>query len=91
MLGSSASVPVGSLDDKEREMADLKLRVDGMDCGGCEESISRAVSRIQGVEAVTADHQTGMVQVAFSGQADEQGVRTAIEDAGYEVVGVGGS
>jgi copper chaperone CopZ len=70
-------------------MAELKLQVEGMDCGGCEESIKKAVSRIEGVESVSASHSTGEVQVVFAGESDEAEVRTAIEDAGYQVVGVG--
>lgn len=68
-------------------MAELNLQVEGMDCGGCEDSIKKAVSQVQGVESVSASHQSGQVQVVFAGQADEVGVRSAIEDAGYEVVG----
>jgi copper chaperone CopZ len=70
-------------------MAEVNLQVEGMDCGGCEESIKKAVSRIEGVESVSASHSTGKVQVVFSGESDEAEVRTAIEDAGYEVVGTG--
>jgi copper chaperone CopZ len=70
-------------------MAELNLQVDGMDCGGCEDSIKKAVSQIEGVESVSASHSSGKVQVVFAGESDEAGVRLAIEDAGYEVVGVG--
>lgn len=68
-------------------MGELNLQVEGMDCGGCEESIKKAVSQVHGVESVSASHESGRVQVLFADQADEVGVRSAIEDAGYEVVG----
>ena len=68
-------------------MVELRLEVQGMDCGGCEESIRKAVTRIEGVDSVSADHVSGRVEVRFAGQADEEKVRLAIEDAGYEVVG----
>jgi copper chaperone CopZ len=76
-------------DGKEDQMAELNLQVEGMDCDGCEESIRKAVGQVQGVESVSASHSSGKVQVVFAGESDEAGVRTAIEDAGYEVVGVG--
>ena len=57
-----------------------------MDCGGCEDSIRKAVGRIEGVDSVIADHVSGQVDVRFTAQADEAQVRAAIEDAGYEVV-----
>jgi len=68
-------------------MVELRLEVQGMDCGGCEESIKKAVTRIEGVDSVSADHASGRVEVQFAGQADAEKVRLAIEDAGYEVVG----
>jgi copper chaperone CopZ len=74
---------------KEEDMAELNLQVEGMDCDGCEESIKKAVSQVEGVERVSASHSSGKVLVAFAGDVDETGVRTAIEDAGYEVAGVG--
>jgi copper ion binding protein len=74
---------------KEGEMTELNLQVEGMDCGGCEDSIRKAVSQIEGVKSVSANHSSGKVQVVFAGDVDETGVRSAIEDAGYEVVGVG--
>jgi copper chaperone len=74
---------------RRTEMGELSLQVEGMDCGGCEDSIKKAVSQVEGVENVSASHESGTVQVTFAGDADEGGVRTAIEDAGYEVVGVG--
>lgn len=70
-------------------MAELDLKVDGMDCGGCEESIKKSVSRLEGVQSVSADHDSGRVQVAFTGEPGEQAIRAAIEDAGFEVVGTG--
>ncbi len=68
-------------------MTELNLQVDGMDCGGCEQSIQKAVQQIAGVEGVTADHQSGRVQVIFAAEPDEPAVRSAIEDAGFDVVG----
>jgi copper ion binding protein len=70
-------------------MAELNMQVEGMDCGGCEDSIRKAVGQVEGVESVSASHSSGKVQVVFAGDVDEAKVRTAIEDAGYEVVGVG--
>jgi copper chaperone len=70
-------------------MPELDMQVEGMDCGGCEESIKKSVSRLEGVQSVSADHASGRVQVTFAGEPDEQAIRTAIEDAGFEVVGAG--
>jgi copper chaperone len=57
------------------------LRVDGMSCGGCEASVVDALRDVDGVESAEADHETGRVSV--EGEADEEALRAAVEEAGY--------
>jgi copper chaperone CopZ len=64
-------------------VAELTLNVEGMDCGGCEESIKRSVGKLPGIQQVNADHVSGRVEV--TGDPDESKVREAIVDAGFEV------
>lgn len=64
-------------------MSQHELSVEGMACGGCEENVVDSVSELSGVESVAADHESGTVTVD-GGDGDE--IRTAIDDAGYEVV-----
>lgn len=66
-------------------MSELVLMVNGMTCGGCEGSVSRAVGLVPGVRSVTADHTQARVVVVFDGEPKEALVRAAIDDAGYEV------
>lgn len=64
------------------------LKVKGMTCGGCEESIKKTVSAVPGVASVVADHKTGTVKIVSSGPSalDKQKVIQAIESAGdYKV------
>lgn len=62
----------------------IVFQVQGMDCEGCERSISNALSPLEGVDAVRASFQDGKVEV--EGNPDQQAVRDAIEAAGYDVV-----
>ncbi|MCE0733990.1 cadmium-translocating P-type ATPase [Halomonas sp. G15] len=39
------------------------LRVEGMDCGGCERKVEAALGRLEGIEAVSASSVTGSVTV----------------------------
>lgn len=39
-------------------MKELKLKVSGMVCGGCENRVKTALSEINGVESVDANHNT---------------------------------
>ncbi|ATW89867.1 copper chaperone CopZ [Halohasta litchfieldiae] len=58
--------------------------VTGMSCTGCESNVEAAVSELQGIQGVEADHEAGTVTV--DGDVDEGTVTSAIEDSGYEVV-----
>ncbi|MFP5225728.1 MAG: heavy-metal-associated domain-containing protein [Actinomycetota bacterium] len=60
------------------------FEVEGMTCGGCEQSVTRAISALPGVEKVNASHQAKKVEV--EGSADPQQIADAITDAGYEVL-----
>lgn len=61
--------------------------VEGMACGGCEETVSDALSELDGVESVDADHEANTVSVTLAAAVDDADLTDAIEDAGYEVVG----
>jgi copper ion binding protein len=61
--------------------------VKGMTCGHCVQAVSAEVGRVAGVTAVEVDLATGAVSVTSDGPADEQAVRAAVDEAGYEVVG----
>lgn len=62
-------------------------KVSGMACGHYEGAVSQEISALEGVTAVTADARTGEVTVASAAMLDEETVRTAVDEAGYELVG----
>ena len=63
----------------------LKLKVAGMTCGGCASSVTRAVIAAAPGTKVSVDLKSG--EVAIDGAANKQAVVSAIEDAGYDVLG----
>lgn len=63
----------------------MKLKVAGMTCGGCVKSVERAVAAAAPGARVSVDLKSG--EVAVDGAAARQAVVSAIEDAGYDVVG----
>lgn len=67
-------------------MKETKLIVNGMMCGGCENRVKNAIKNIEGVENVTADHNTGKVIVISDNEVSEEIIKEALEDIGYEVV-----
>ncbi|MFF8595908.1 heavy-metal-associated domain-containing protein [Streptomyces sp. NPDC015220] len=62
-------------------------KVSGMTCGHCEGAVSKEISVLDGVTAVTAVAKTGEVTVTSAAPLDEEAVRAAVDEAGYELVG----
>ncbi|MDQ0991012.1 heavy-metal-associated domain-containing protein [Streptomyces sp. V3I7] len=62
-------------------------KVSGMTCGHCEGAVSGEISEIPGVSSVKAVASTGEVTVVSAGPLDEQAVRSAVDEAGFELVG----
>ena len=62
-------------------------KVSGMSCGHCEGSVSGEISAIDGVASVTAVASTGEVTVVSAAPLDDEAVRAAVDEAGFELVG----
>jgi copper chaperone CopZ len=67
----------------------VTLSVAGMTCGTCEDSIQRALGLLPQVRSVRADHRAGRVEVELISPLSEDSIRQAVEDAGYDLEGVG--
>ena len=62
----------------------FNYRVPGMTCGHCEHAVREELRAVAGVETVAVDLDTKRVEV--TGRAlDDAALRTAIDEAGYEV------
>ncbi len=60
------------------------LAVEGMSCSGCENNVRFALTAINGVEEVDADHRADTVRVVCDPSlVDETALRTAIDAMGY--------
>ncbi|MEU5308407.1 heavy-metal-associated domain-containing protein [Streptomyces sp. NPDC021562] len=62
-------------------------KVTGMSCGHCEGSVSAEISELPGVSSVTAVAASGEVTVVSAAPLDEEAVRAAVDEAGFELVG----
>lgn len=67
-------------------MKEIVLKVEGMVCEGCENRVQNAVSTIEGVEKVVANHEAGIVTITAKENVDEKVIKEKIEDIGFEVV-----
>jgi copper chaperone len=59
--------------------------VQGMTCGHCVASVTEEVQEIPGVENVEVVLETGAVTITSDQPLDDTAVRTAVEEAGYQL------
>jgi copper chaperone len=59
--------------------------IKGMTCGHCVNSVSTELRGLPGVRDVSVDLAAGTATVTSDGPLDPQAVRTAVDEAGYEV------
>jgi len=59
--------------------------VTGMTCGHCVASVTEEVQEIAGVEKVDVSLETGALTVTSAEPLDDDIVRSAVEEAGYQL------
>ncbi len=59
----------------------VTITVEGMSCGGCEQTVEEALLGVSGVETANADRETDSATV--QGNAPVDSLVSAVEDAGY--------
>ena len=68
-------------------MTTATYTVQGMTCQHCVNSVTEEVSEIAGVRRIDVDLATGTLTVTTVQPVDEGSIRTAVQDAGYQLVG----
>ena len=59
--------------------------VTGMTCGHCVASVTEEVQEISGVMDVQVDLASGALSVTSSQPVDDEAVRAAVDEAGYQL------
>jgi len=68
-------------------METLSLNIKGMTCGGCVKSVSSVVQKIAGVSSVEVSLEQNRATISYDPEkANPAQFKSAIEDAGYDVV-----
>ena len=62
---------------------DRTFTVTGMTCGHCKSAVTTEVLQVEGVRAVDVDLDAGTLTVR--GDADDDAIRKAVDEAGYAV------
>ena len=67
-------------------MAVATFGVKGMTCGGCVNSVTKALKAVRGVQAADVSLEKQQAVVTFAeGEASVADLKQAVEDAGYDV------
>ena len=69
-------------------METITLKVEGMACEHCVRAVKNAAGTLSGVSGITVDLAAGLVTVEYDpAQTPLDGIKAAIEEEGYEIVG----
>ena len=67
-------------------METMILKVEGMTCGHCKQSVEKALSGLAGVMKADVDLGKGTVSVTYdSAKVNESQMKEAVENQGYDV------
>ncbi len=68
-------------------MAEARIRVQQIHCSSCENTIRKAIGRLEGVRSVTPDPRTDEVRVLFDeGKVSADQIRARLDEIGYTPV-----
>lgn len=67
-------------------MREIIIKVSGMMCGGCENRIKNALSMIEGIETVEANHIDGNVKIVSKEDININEITEKINDLGFKVI-----
>jgi copper chaperone CopZ len=68
-------------------MSTTKVTVMGMSCGSCALTVREEIGDIPGVHAVDVDLGSGTVVIESEGPVEAVAIKTAVEEAGYQLAG----
>lgn len=69
-------------------MFETTIKISGMMCGMCEAHVNDAIRRAVPVKKVSSSHAKGETVILSEQQPNEQALRAAISETGYDVLSV---
>lgn len=67
-------------------MKETIIKVSGMECSGCENRIKNALSAIEGIETVDANHETGIVTIKTNDEISQETLEETIDNLGFDII-----
>jgi len=73
--------------EEEKKMT-TEVKIKGMMCPHCEAHVKKALEALDGVESAAPDKDAGNAVMTLSKDVSADAIKAAVEDAGYEFLGM---
>ena len=85
---ASSAVPENNkTPEKENNVMETTMKIEGMMCGHCEARVKKTLESIPGVISAEVSHEKGTAVVKTDGTVKTETLKSAVEEQGYKVVG----
>ena len=64
------------------------MNIEGMMCGHCEDRVKKCLEELEGVKEATVSHETGVAVVKLDKVVEDDVLKGAVTEQGYEVTSV---
>ncbi|HIT06917.1 MAG TPA: heavy-metal-associated domain-containing protein [Candidatus Scybalocola faecipullorum] len=75
-------------EDKGVVQMEKVMNIEGMVCGNCVKHVDKALREIEGITQVEVSLEKKMAQVQLNQDVPDDVLKTAVEEAGYQVVSI---
>lgn len=87
-LGQEPILSIETRKENQKEENHMEIEVKGLMCQHCEAHVKKEIEKIEGVVEAVANHENGIVKITAEKDIAEEALKAAVEEAGYEYVGV---
>jgi len=85
---ASSAVPENNkASEKENNVMETTMKIEGMMCGHCEARVKKTLESIPGVISAEVSHEKGTAVVKLSAETPFETLKKAVEDKDYKVIG----
>jgi len=87
--GSDTTTAYNDYKEKGNKNMLKTLKIEGMSCSHCVMAVTKALSAVSGVDRVSVDLDSRTAKLDAEAGVTDDMLIAAVDDAGYEVVGIG--
>jgi copper chaperone CopZ len=86
LISCSGNRTNNTKEEIEQEVSLMEVSIEGMTCTGCEQTIQKNISKLDGIKSIKASFTEGSAIIEyFSGKADTGKIKEAVTGSGYSV------